>query len=226
VGLEGHQELSWRSVDRDSQLRHCYVRLSTQLVSIAIMSTATATATVLKLAPGKEQGLGEPDSLSEAELRAWRGLLRAHASLAKRLESRLEREHGLQLSSYEVLQHLMDAPAGRMRMCDLAEHAQLSRSGLTRLVDRLEREELLSRCTCQHDARGAYACLTDGGRERLEAARGTHRAVVREHFLSHFSERELDTLGKMWERIAVGCCGTSSQQASHGDIPIQPGAGA
>jgi DNA-binding MarR family transcriptional regulator len=195
-------------------------------VSIAIMSTVTATATVLKLAPGKEQGLGEPDSLSEAELRAWRGLLRAHASLAKRLESRLEREHGLQLSSYEVLQHLMDAPAGRMRMCDLAEHAQLSRSGLTRLVDRLERDELLSRCTCQHDARGAYACLTDRGQERLEAARGTHRAVVREHFLSHFSERELDTLGKMWERIAVGCCSTSSQQASHSDIPIQPGAGA
>ncbi len=111
------------------------------------MSTATATATVLKLPQGKD-GLGESDSLSEAELRAWRGLLRAHASLAKRLESRLEREHGLQLSSYEVLQHLIDAPGGRMRMCDLAERAQLSRSGLTRLVDRLERDELLGRCSC------------------------------------------------------------------------------
>jgi len=171
------------------------------------MSTATATAPVLKLAPGEEQSLGEPDCLSDAELRAWRGLLRAHASLAKRLESRLEREHGLQLSSYEVLQHLIDAPAGRMRMCDLAEHAQLSRSGLTRLVDRLERDELLERCTCKHDARGAYACLTDRGRERLAAARGTHRAVVREHFVSHFSEPELETLGMMWERIASGCCG-------------------
>jgi len=175
-------------------------------VSIAIMSTATATATVLKLAPGEEQSLGEPDCLSESELRAWRGLLRAHASLAKRLESRLEREHGLQLSSYEVLQHLMDAPAGKMRMCDLAEQAQLSRSGLTRLVDRLERDELLGRCTCEHDARGAYACLTDRGRERLDAARGTHRAVVREHFVSHFSEPELEALGKMWDRIAAGCC--------------------
>jgi DNA-binding MarR family transcriptional regulator len=170
------------------------------------MSTATATAAVLKLAPSEEQGAGAHDGLSDAELRAWRGLLRAHASLAKRLESRLEREHGLQLSSYEVLQHLMDAPAGRMRMCDLAEQAQLSRSGLTRLVDRLERDELLERCTCQHDARGAYACLTDRGRERLLAARGTHRAVVREHFLSHFSESELDALGDMWERIAPGCC--------------------
>jgi DNA-binding MarR family transcriptional regulator len=170
------------------------------------MSTATATATVLKLPQGKD-ALGESDGLSEAELRAWRGLLRAHASLAKRLESRLEREHGLQLSSYEVLQHLIDAPGGRMRMCDLAEQAQLSRSGLTRLVDRLERDELLGRCSCEHDARGAYACLTDRGRERLDAARGTHRAVVREHFLSHFSEGELETLGKMWERVTVGCCG-------------------
>lgn len=170
------------------------------------MSTATATATVLKLPQGKD-ALGESDSLSEAELRAWRGLLRAHASLAKRLESRLEREHELQLSSYEVLQHLIDAPGGRMRMCDLAEQAQLSRSGLTRLVDRLERDELLGRCSCEHDARGAYACLTDRGRERLDAARGTHRAVVREHFLSHFSEGELETLGKMWERVTAGCCG-------------------
>jgi DNA-binding MarR family transcriptional regulator len=170
------------------------------------MSTATATATVLKLPQGKD-ALGESDSLSEAELRAWRGLLRAHASLAKRLESRLEREHGLQLSSYEVLQHLIDAPGGRMRMCDLAEQAQLSRSGLTRLVDRLERDELLGRCSCEHDARGAYACLTDRGRGRLDAARGTHRAVVREHFLSHFSEGELEALGKMWERVTAGCCG-------------------
>lgn len=173
------------------------------------MSSATATATVLKLAPkGGAPGAEEPaDHLSEAELRAWRGLLRAHASLAKRLEGRLECEHGLQMSSYEVLQHLTDAPGGRMRMCDLAEQAQLSRSGLTRLVDRLERDGLLSRCTCQHDARGAYACLTELGHERLCAAKGTHRAVVREHFLSHFSEHELEALGKMWERIAAGCCG-------------------
>jgi DNA-binding MarR family transcriptional regulator len=172
------------------------------------MSTATATATVLKLpAAGEKASLGAGDGLSEAELRAWRGLLRAHASLAKRLEGRLEREHGLPLSSYEVLQHLLDAPGGRMRMCDLAERAQLSRSGLTRLVDRLEREQLIGRCSCEHDARGAYACLTDRGRERLCAARGTHRAVVQEHFLSHFSERELQALADMWDRITPGCCG-------------------
>src|SRR5437899_12728118 len=148
-----------------------------------------STATAVKIPPGGQQ------TLTAGELRAWRGLLRAHACLAKRLDAALEHAHRLPLSSYEVLHHLEDSTGGRMRMCDLAEQAQLSRSGLTRLVDRLEREELLGRCSCEHDARGAYACLTDRGRERLDAARGTHRAVVREHFLSHFSERELAALG-------------------------------
>ena len=166
-----------------------------------VRTAPAAAATVLQFSAPRAA-----DHLSDRELRAWRGLLRAHATLAKRLETRLEREHGLPLSSYEVLQHLMDAPRGRMRMCDLAEQVRLSRSGLTRLVDRLEREELLGRCTCEHDARGAYACLTDRGRERLCAARGTHREVIREHFLSHFSELELERLGEMWDRIAPGCC--------------------
>jgi DNA-binding MarR family transcriptional regulator len=156
------------------------------------MSTATA---VKITAP-------ENEALSEGEVRAWRGLLRAHACLAKRLDATLEQAHALPMTSYEVLQHLQDAAEGRMRMCDLAEQAQLSRSGLTRLVDRLEREELLERCSCEHDARGSYACLTDSGRERLAAARGTHLAVVREHFFSRFSEDELGALADMWERIA------------------------
>jgi DNA-binding MarR family transcriptional regulator len=145
---------------------------------------------------------GEQEALTEGELRAWRGLLRAHACLAKRLDAELEHKHGLPMTSYEVLQHLSDAGAGRMRMCDLAERAQLSRSGLTRLVDRLERDGLLERCSCDHDARGAYACLTELGRERLAQARITHLAVVREHFFSRFSELELGALADMWERIA------------------------
>ena len=124
-----------------------------------------STATAVKIPPG------EQESLSEGERRAWRGLLRAHACLAKRLDAELEREHGLPMTSYEVLHHLDDAGVGRMRMCDLAEQAQLSRSGLTRLVDRLERDGLLERCSCEHDARGSYACLTDLGRERLAQAR-------------------------------------------------------
>jgi DNA-binding MarR family transcriptional regulator len=89
-----------------------------------------------------------------------------------------------------------------MRMRDLAEHAQLSRSGLTRLVDRLERDGLLDRCSCNHDARGAYACLTAVGRERLQEARSTQLSVVREHFISRFSERELREMAEMWDRVA------------------------
>jgi DNA-binding MarR family transcriptional regulator len=155
-----------------------------------------STATAVKI-PTSEQG-----ALTEGELRAWRGLLRAHGCLAKLLDTELERAHRLPMTSYEVLNHLHDASRERMRMCDLAEQAQLSRSGLTRLVDRLERDGLLERCSCEHDARGSYACLTDTGRERLEAARVTHLAVVREHFFSHFSEGELGELADVWERIA------------------------
>jgi DNA-binding MarR family transcriptional regulator len=155
-----------------------------------------STVTAVKIATS------EQDGLTLGELRAWRGLLRAHACLAKRLDAELEQAHGLPMTSYEVLYHLEEATAGRMRMCDLAQQAQLSRSGLTRLVDRLERDGLLERCSCDHDARGSYACLTRAGRDRLEAARGTHRAVVREHFFSRFSESELSLLADMWERIA------------------------
>jgi DNA-binding MarR family transcriptional regulator len=161
------------------------------------MSTATAA----------KSPAGDPEILktwdqSELGQRAWRGLLRTHASLAKRLDAELEQSHRLPMSSYEVLSHLAVAPAGRMRMCDLAEEVQLSRSGLTRLVDRLEREELIERCSCKHDARGSYACLTDAGHARLAEARGTHVKVVKEHFLSRFSERELSVLADMWDRIA------------------------
>ncbi len=160
-----------------------------------------STATAVKVPLGEREPLSEGDR-SEIGQRAWRSFLRAHACLAKRLDAELERAHRLPMTSYEVLHHLEGASGGRMRMCDLAEQAQLSRSGLTRLVDRLEREELLERCSCEHDARGSYACLTDTGRERLKEARGTHLAVVREHFFSRFSEHELSALADMWERIA------------------------
>lgn len=161
-----------------------------------------------RAAPSHPEALhGPADSLSEEELLAWRGLLRAHASLAKLLDAALEHRHGLPMTSYEVLHRLEGAEMDRMRMCDLAEQAQMSRSGLTRLVDRLERDGLLERCSCEHDARGAYACLTDAGRKKLCDARSTHLSVVREHFFSRFSPEELGTLAEMWERIAP-CCGS------------------
>jgi len=169
------------------------------------------SATAVKMTTGEQQ------ALTAAELRAWRGLLRAHGCLAKRLDAALDQAHGLPMTSYEVLHHLEGASSERMRMCDLAAQAQLSRSGLTRLVDRLEREGLLSRCSCEQDARGSFACLTELGRERLAEARGTHLAVVREHFLSRFSEEELDLLADTWERIAPcnGFAGDANGSAAH-----------
>jgi DNA-binding MarR family transcriptional regulator len=142
--------------------------------------------------------------LSARELRAWRGMLRAHAALTKALDAQMEVEHGLPLSSYEVLMYLADAEHQRMRMCDLASSVLLSRSGLTRLVDRLERDGLLERESCATDARGAFAKLTDAGREKLLAARQAHLAGVRVLFLDHFSKDEQELLGEWWERVVAG----------------------
>ena len=117
--------------------------------------------------------VGEPVALSggdRAELgqRAWRGLLRAHACLAKRLDAELDREHGLPMSSYEVLAHLAEASEGRMRMRDLAERAQLSRSGLTRLVDRLEKQGLVERDRSAADRRHSITRITKKGLALIE----------------------------------------------------------
>ena len=153
-----------------------------------------------------------PDThaLSEQELAAWRGMLRTHAMLVKRLDAELEAEHGLPLTSYEVLLHLWNAEHGKMRMCDVAESVLLSRSGLTRLVDRLERDGLVERAACADDARGSYAKITEAGRKKLVEAQGTHLAGVREHFLSHLAPQHLDALGEAWERVGATGSGGGS----------------
>ena len=145
--------------------------------------------------------------LSPRELAAWRGFLRAHAALVRALDRELEQEHGLPLTHYEVLLHLDNAPDRRLRMSDLAETVLLSQSGVTRLVDRLERAGLVVRRPCTNDGRVLYAVLTDDGRARLAEARPTHLAGVRERFLSRFDDRELDELAAAWERIQPGVTG-------------------
>src|SRR3954447_2273556 len=148
------------------------------------------------------------DTLSPTELRAWRGLVKAHGCLVKRLDAQLEAEHGVPLSSYEVLVRLSDADGGKLRMHDIAAGVMLSRSGLTRLVDRLERDGLVCRCSCENDARGAYAVITDPGRERLAQARATHRAGIRALFVAHYSDAELEQVAELLERLLPrdGCC--------------------
>jgi DNA-binding MarR family transcriptional regulator len=128
-------------------------------------------------------------------------MLRAHAELTRALDAQLTREHDLPLSSYEVLLFLADAPDGRMRMSELAESVLLSRSGLTRLVDRLERDGLLKRERCESDARGLFAEITPEGRELFDAARRTHLDGVRALFLDRFSRDELRTLGGLWQKL-------------------------
>jgi DNA-binding MarR family transcriptional regulator len=139
--------------------------------------------------------------LDEEQLQAWRGMLRAHARLTRALDAQLSREHDLPLSSYEVLLFLADSDEGRMRMSDLANSVLLSRSGLTRLVDRLERDGLLTRVRCESDARGLFAEITPKGRRLFDAARQTHLDGVRELFLDRFSRDELRTLGALWQKL-------------------------
>jgi DNA-binding MarR family transcriptional regulator len=158
------------------------------------------------------QTIIEDASLSDLELGAWRGLLRARAAVCKQLDSRLEDVHGISLSTYEVLAYVSDAEDQRMRMCDLASSALLSRSGLTRLIDRLERDGLIERERCPSDARGAFAKLTPAGVEKLDAARVTHLDAVRASLLSHLSDGEKALLAGLCGRLVANgavsgdCC--------------------
>ncbi len=142
--------------------------------------------------------------LSKRELAAWRGLLRVHAALARELDAELVAAHGLPLSSYEVLLTVADAPGERMRMSEIADSVLLSRSGVTRLVDRLERDGLVERIPCEDDARGQYAVLTPRGREAFDAARRTHLTGVRRRFIERFEPAELQGLAGYWERLVPG----------------------
>jgi DNA-binding MarR family transcriptional regulator len=138
--------------------------------------------------------------LDEVELAAWRGLLRVHAALVKELDAELEARHGLPLTSYEVLRSLRKNPDGKLRMAELAEHALLSRSGMTRLIDRLEREGMVGRSTCDKDGRGCYAVLTQQGQAAVDQARSTYIAVVRTRFVRHFSIEEMQDLAGLLAR--------------------------
>jgi DNA-binding MarR family transcriptional regulator len=141
--------------------------------------------------------------LSDRELAAWRGMLETHSRLVAELDLELEREHSLPLSSYEVLMYLGDAEGDRLRMGELADRLLLSRSGITRLVDRLERQGLIARERCADDGRGFFALLTDAGRRTLAAARPDHLAGVRRHFLDRLGADEIEALGAIWSRLRV-----------------------
>jgi DNA-binding MarR family transcriptional regulator len=155
------------------------------------------------------EGAETVHELSAEELGAWRGLLRVHSALVKALDAELLSNHDLPLTSYEVLIQLQSSPGRRRRMAELADGVLLSRSGMTRLVDRLERDGLLVRDACTDDGRGTFAVLTDKGDALLSQARRTHLDGVRERFLRHFEAEELRTLATLWNRVLPGAADLS-----------------
>lgn len=128
--------------------------------------------------------------LSDAQMLAWRRYLRVHAVVTRRLEGELLAEHGLPLASYDVLVQLVESPQRKLRMSELAEQVLLSRSGLTRMVDRLEREGLVRREACADDARGQFTVITGAGVQRLRAASPTHLRGIAEHAVGRLDEDE------------------------------------
>jgi DNA-binding MarR family transcriptional regulator len=140
--------------------------------------------------------------LTDAEMSTWHALIRAHSRVVRRLEAELESEHGLSLPAYEVLSHLSTAPGRRLRMTDLAKHAILTPSGLTRLVDKLTRDAMVERQRCGADARVVYAWLTPAGMAKLESAYPTHLRGVREHFLDWLSPAQQDSVSEALADLA------------------------
>jgi DNA-binding MarR family transcriptional regulator len=132
---------------------------------------------------------------------AWVRLLRSHATVTRRLSAELDAEHGLTINDYEALLHLSRAEGNAMRRVDLAGGLLLTPSGVTRLLDGLERDGFVCKRTCESDARVTYAVLTDAGRLKLRDASRSHIAAVRALFEDRFSEDELDTLADLLGRL-------------------------
>jgi DNA-binding MarR family transcriptional regulator len=145
--------------------------------------------------------------LTPREAEAWGGLLRVHSALMKAFDAELEAEFGIATSEFEVLAMLAHHPAGRMRMADLADSVLLCASGMSRLVERLQRRGFITRETDASDRRGALAVVTDAGRELAARAEAMHWASVRERFLSHFTDEEHEQLGAFWRRVLDGHAG-------------------
>ncbi|HEY7018433.1 MAG TPA: MarR family winged helix-turn-helix transcriptional regulator [Gaiellaceae bacterium] len=134
---------------------------------------------------------------------AWVGLIRAHATTTRRFNAELVAEHGLTLNDYEVLLHLARAEGRRLRRVDLAKSVLLTPSGITRLLEGLERSGWVERASCESDARVTYAQLTDAGLDKLRDAGTTHVAGIQGFFRERYSKDELEVLGGLLERLPV-----------------------
>lgn len=150
-----------------------------------------------------------PDS---CRLAAWMALLEAHSRLTGRLEGDLERAHGISLAEYEVLFRLADAPERRLRLNELTSHARMTKSGVSRLVDRMQTGGLIRTERCPSDRRGAFAVLTAQGQAVFRRAAALHLKGIQDHFGRHFNDDEAAALRLALERVRdalpeAGCQG-------------------
>jgi DNA-binding MarR family transcriptional regulator len=141
------------------------------------------------------------EKLADLHLAAWRNFITAHARLIDQIDKELAAADCVPLHWYDVLIELAEAPERRLRMSDLAHKVVLSRSGLTRLVDKLAAASLLMRESAASDGRGAYAVLTDDGLAALRKAWPIYARGIQTHFADHLSDDEArvmrDTLARM-----------------------------
>jgi DNA-binding MarR family transcriptional regulator len=140
-------------------------------------------------------------SIDTAEIQVFVLLLRAHASIVRGLDRELVSEHGLTINDYEVLIRLSRAPDRSMRRVDLAQQVLLTPSGITRLLDGLQRCGYVEKAACASDARVVYARLTDAGLAKLEEASHDHFANIQAHFSERFSEEDLTMMCEFLERL-------------------------
>lgn len=156
--------------------------------------------------PGADERGAAGLTADDPRLGAWRSFLEAHARLARRLDDELRASHGISLAEYDALLQLARAPGRRLRMNQLADRVILSRSGITRLVDRLEAAGLVERTSCPTDARGAEAVLTEAGLERLRRAARTHLAGIERYFVSVVDPTDLPTIERALGAVARRAC--------------------
>lgn len=142
-----------------------------------------------------------PDS---ARLDVFGRFLRAHQQVSEALNRNLLQERGISLPWYDVLLQLSASGEDRLRLQDLADRVLYSRSGLTRLIDRMEKAGLVCREPCADDRRGTFAVLTPAGKRELRRAAPTHLRGIEEHFFSKISEDEIALLGRAMGRVLEG----------------------
>ena len=131
----------------------------------------------------------------------WRAFLETHSTVTRYLERRMQEQHSLPLPWWDVLQQLSDGEDGRLRMGELAESVLLTRSGVTRLLDRMITAGLVVREACPGDRRGYYAVITQLGLETIEKVGPDHSKDAWESFLGHVTQEEAAVMEKVFSRV-------------------------